>query len=80
MFSAIYFNIALLYLLVFVVVFLSLYAVLQLPMGIHEEETVYQRGLRFLRESIFPKRSLIQALKEEIVQIKDTQSPRSKSL
>ena len=80
MFSAIYFNIALLYLLVFVVVFLSLYAILQLPLSIHKEETIYRWCMRVLRESIFPKLRLIQILREEIVQIKERQSPSSKSL
>lgn len=77
MFSAIYFNIALLYLLVFVVLFLSLYAVLQLPLGIHEEQTVYQWIRRVWSNINIPKVKIVQSLREELFQIKDT---RTKSL
>ena len=79
MFSAIYFNIALLYLLVFVVLFLSLYAVLQLPLGLHEEQTVYQWIRRVWSNINLPKGKLGQ-LREEFFQIKDTRATRTKSL
>ena len=80
MFSAIYFNIALLYLLVFIVLFLSLYAVLQLPLGLHEEQTVYQWIRRVWSNIKIPKARLAQSLREEIFQIKDARATRTKSL
>ena len=80
MFSAIYLNIALLYLMVFVVLFLSVYAVLQLPLGLHEEQTVY-RWIRQVYSNIsIPKMNLAQSLKEEIFQLKDSRPTRTKSL
>ena len=80
MFSAIYFNIALLYLLVFVVLFLSLYAVLQLPLGLHEEQTVYQWIRRVWSKIKIPKVGLAQSMRGEIFQIKDARATRTKSL
>ena len=80
MFSAVYFNIALLYLLVFVVLFLSVYAVLQLPLGLHEEQTVYQWIRRVWSNINIPKIKFAQSLREEIFQIKDARAARTKSL
>ena len=80
MFSAIYFNIALLYLLVFVVLFLSLYAVLQLPLGFHKEQTVYQWIRRFWSNINIPKVKLEQSLRQDLFRIKDARATRTKSL
>ena len=80
MFSAIYFNIALLYLLVFVVAFLSLFAVSQLPLGLNDEETVYQWLKRSWNNFDLPKAKLSQSLREDLFHIKDARATRSKSL
>ena len=78
MFSAIYFDIALLYVLVSIVVLLSLFAIAQLPCGIHAHETIYQRSLRFLRTTLFPR--VVFFAKAISFPFKDPMAPKSESL
>jgi hypothetical protein len=78
MFSAIYFDIALLYVLVSIVVLLSLFAIAQLPCGIHSHETIYQRSLRFVRTSLNPR--VIFFMKTMSLPYKGTIAHKSESL
>ena len=75
MFSAIYLNIALLYFLVCIVVVLSLYAIAQLPCGIHSHETVYMRCVEFFRFII----TKISKIKDNTLHIKDSVAMKSES-
>jgi hypothetical protein len=75
MFSAIYLNIALLYLLVCIVVVLSLYAIAQLPCGIHSHETVYMRCVQLFRFII----TKISKINDSAIRIKDSVTVKSES-
>jgi hypothetical protein len=78
MFLAIYFDIALLYVLVSIVVLLSLFSIAQLPCGIHAHETIYQRSVRFIRTTLLPR--IIFTVKAIALPFKDPITPKSKSL